>query len=98
VQAFSGVLCIDEVYQGQLAFLFAVDPAAPDGDRLVALPNRADQDLAHRCAPIVSVSRDAAGDAGGAGGHPGRAASPADAASKTRSTLGWAVTGFATHR
>lgn len=35
VRAFSGVLCIDEVYQGQLAFLFAVDPAAPDGDRLV---------------------------------------------------------------
>jgi len=35
VQAFSGVLCVDEVYQGQLAFLFAVDPAAPDGDRLV---------------------------------------------------------------
>ena len=35
VQAFSGVLCVDEVYQGQLAFLFAVDPAAPDGDRLI---------------------------------------------------------------
>jgi transposase len=35
VQAFSGILCVDEVYQGQLAFLFAVDPAAPDGDRLV---------------------------------------------------------------
>ena len=35
VQAFSGVLCVDEVYQGQLAFLFAVDPAAADGDRLV---------------------------------------------------------------
>jgi transposase len=35
VQAFSGVLCVDEVYEGQLAFLFAVDPAAPDGDRLV---------------------------------------------------------------
>lgn len=35
VQEFSGVLCVDEVYQGQLAFLFAVDPAAPDGDRLV---------------------------------------------------------------
>jgi transposase len=35
VQGFSGVLCVDEVYQGQLAFLFAVDPAAPDGDRLI---------------------------------------------------------------
>jgi transposase len=35
VQEFSGVLCVDEVYQGQLAFLFAVDPAAPDGDRLI---------------------------------------------------------------
>jgi transposase len=35
VQEFSGVLCVDEVYQGQLALLFAVDPAAPDGDRLV---------------------------------------------------------------
>jgi transposase len=28
-------LCVDEVYQGQLALLLAVDPAAPDGDRLV---------------------------------------------------------------
>ena len=32
---FSGVLCVDEVYQNQLALLLAVDPAAPDGDRLV---------------------------------------------------------------
>jgi transposase len=35
VNAFSGVLCVDEVYQGQLALLLAVDPAAPEGDRLV---------------------------------------------------------------
>jgi len=35
VSEFSGVLCVDEVYQGQLALLLAVDPAAPDGDRLV---------------------------------------------------------------
>jgi hypothetical protein len=35
VEAFSGVLCIDEVYQGRLALLLAVDPAGPDGDRLV---------------------------------------------------------------
>ena len=35
VEAFSGVLCIDEVYQGRLALLLAVDPAVPDGDRLV---------------------------------------------------------------
>lgn len=35
VQEFSGVLCVDELYQGQLALLLAVDPAAPDGDRLV---------------------------------------------------------------
>jgi lambda repressor-like predicted transcriptional regulator len=35
VEEFSGVLCIDEVYQGRLALLLAVDPAAPDGDRLV---------------------------------------------------------------
>jgi hypothetical protein len=31
----SGILCVDEVYQGELALLLAVDPAAPDGDRLV---------------------------------------------------------------
>ena len=31
----SGVLCVDQVYQGNLAFLFAVDPAAPHGDRLI---------------------------------------------------------------
>ena len=35
VQEFSGILCVDEVYQGQLALLLAIDPAAPDGDRLV---------------------------------------------------------------
>jgi hypothetical protein len=35
VANFSGILCVDEVYQGQLALLLAVDPAAPDGDRLV---------------------------------------------------------------
>ena len=32
---FSGILCVDEVYQSELALLLAVDPAAPDGDRLV---------------------------------------------------------------
>ena len=29
---FSGILCVDEVYQGKLALLLAVDPAAPEGD------------------------------------------------------------------
>lgn len=35
VEGFSGVLCVDEVYQGQLALLLAVDSKAPEGDRLV---------------------------------------------------------------
>src|SRR5262249_47034515 len=35
VAEFSGILCVDEVYQGKLALLVAVDPAAPTGDRLV---------------------------------------------------------------
>ena len=35
VREFSGVLCVDEVYQDKLALLLAVDPAAPQGDRLV---------------------------------------------------------------
>jgi len=35
VRELSGVLCVDEAYQGRLALLLAVDPAAPDGDRLV---------------------------------------------------------------
>ena len=35
VSEFSGILCVDEIYQDQLALLLAVDPAAPDGDRLV---------------------------------------------------------------
>jgi hypothetical protein len=35
VANFSGILCVDEVYQGELALLLAVDPSAPDGDRLV---------------------------------------------------------------
>ena len=32
VEEFSGILCVDEVYQGELALLLAVDPAVPDGD------------------------------------------------------------------
>jgi hypothetical protein len=35
VAEFSGLLCVDEVYQDRLALLLAVDPAAPEGDRLV---------------------------------------------------------------
>jgi transposase len=35
VSEFSGILCMDEVYQHDLALLLAVDPAAPEGDRLV---------------------------------------------------------------
>jgi hypothetical protein len=35
VANFSGILCVDEIYQGELALLLAVDPTAPDGDRLV---------------------------------------------------------------
>jgi len=35
VQEFSGILCVDEVYQDELALLVAVDPSAPEGDRLV---------------------------------------------------------------
>jgi len=35
VAEFSGVLCVDEVYQDRLALLLAVDPATPEGDRLV---------------------------------------------------------------
>ncbi len=35
VAAFSGVLCVDEVDQGRLALLLAVDPAGSEGDRLV---------------------------------------------------------------
>lgn len=35
VSEFSGILCVDELYQDQLALLLAVDPAAPDGDWLV---------------------------------------------------------------
>ena len=35
VEEFSGILCVDEAYQDKLALLLAVDPAAPEGDRLV---------------------------------------------------------------
>lgn len=35
VAEFSGILCVDEVYQNELALLLAVDPATSDGDRLV---------------------------------------------------------------
>lgn len=35
ISGFSGILCIDEVYQNDLALFLAVDPAAPQGDRLI---------------------------------------------------------------
>lgn len=35
VSDFSGILCVDEPYQHDLALLLAVDPAAPEGDRLI---------------------------------------------------------------
>lgn len=35
VNSFSGILCVDEVYQNRLALLLAADPAGPEGDRLV---------------------------------------------------------------
>jgi transposase/transposase-like protein len=35
ISEFSGILCVDELYQDRLALLLAVDPAAADGDRLV---------------------------------------------------------------
>ena len=35
VATFSGILCVDEVYQHDVALLLAVDPAAPEGDRLI---------------------------------------------------------------
>ncbi len=35
VAEFSGILCVDELYQHDLALLLAVDPAAPEGDRIV---------------------------------------------------------------
>ena len=35
VEEFSGILCVDEVYQDELALLLAVDPAVPEGDRLM---------------------------------------------------------------
>jgi hypothetical protein len=35
LEEFSGVLCVDEVYQDKLALLLAVDPAVGSGDRLV---------------------------------------------------------------
>jgi Transposase len=47
IASFSGVLCVDEVYQGELALLLAVDPAVPAGDRLVGytlLPKGVDTD------------------------------------------------------
>jgi lambda repressor-like predicted transcriptional regulator len=36
LSSFSGILCLDELYQGHLAVLLAVDPASPKGDRLIA--------------------------------------------------------------
>lgn len=35
VEEFFGILCVDEVYQNELALLLAVDPAAAEVDRLV---------------------------------------------------------------
>ena len=35
VDSFSGVMCVDEVYQGKFAVLLAVDPLSDDGDALI---------------------------------------------------------------
>lgn len=35
VEEFSGILCVDEVYQDKLALLLVADPAVTEGDRLV---------------------------------------------------------------
>ena len=35
VSEFSGILCVDEVYQDQMALLLAVDPASPGSDWLI---------------------------------------------------------------
>ena len=35
VSEISGILCVDEVYQDQMALLLAVDPASPGGDWLI---------------------------------------------------------------
>lgn len=51
VAEFSGVLCVDEVYQNRLALLLAVDPAAPDGDRLIGY------ELVHGAVQQADVTR-----------------------------------------
>jgi len=48
VDEFSGILCVDEVYQGTLALLLAVDPAAPSGDRLIGYQLVDEPWIAHR--------------------------------------------------
>src|SRR5437879_7754485 len=67
---FSGILCVDEVYQGELALLLAVDPAAPDGDRLVGYTLLANT-KARRSGSGQGVSRNVAGSqhATGPGDH-----------------------------
>ena len=35
VEEFSGILCVDEVYQDKMALLLAIDPETLDGDHLV---------------------------------------------------------------
>ena len=48
VESFSGVLCVDEVYQGKFAVLLAVDPAGEAGDTLVGhLVIEGDVDKSH---------------------------------------------------
>lgn len=51
VGKFSGILCVDEVYQGRLALLLAVDPSALDGDRLVGYQ------LVHGDVEVTEVGR-----------------------------------------
>jgi RHS repeat-associated protein len=45
VAEFSGILCVDEAYQGDLALLVAVKTAAPNGDRLIGYALVADNEL-----------------------------------------------------
>jgi hypothetical protein len=57
VNSFSGILCVDEMYQGKIAILLATDPSGPHGDRRVAFQLIKGEVLADHVAAFIERIR-----------------------------------------
>jgi hypothetical protein len=80
-------LCVDEVYQGELALLLTVDPAAPDGDRLVGYTLLANTKAVDQEAVKAFLKR-----LRSAGIQPDEVSNLSSTVGETRPSRRWAVT------